>query len=333
MGHMLMLMSMITQRRLAELAGVTQSAVSLALRGHPRIHAETRRRIESLAEEHGYHRDALVSALSLRRWSRPTGPLVYLESTISRAVPGGDNYWKSVQQRCRALGLSVQSVPPARRGDAQLTAELVSAGVRGLIVGQDTSAGPPWMIEWPQFAVVHCGMFAAPEAGDVVAADLFTAAISAWRALQERGYERVAAVMPVLERSLSEQMLASALLTVTRIVGDPRRLSAWIGSPGAARTMTTWLRRQRAQAVLGYGDGMREVLLRAGIDLPYAALACGEHRPTAAGVVIPFGKIGARAVDLLMEKMQNGAVGRASGRIIHLVEMPWRDGDTLPDLT
>jgi hypothetical protein len=116
------------------------------------------------------------------------------------------------------------------------------------------------------------------------------------------------------------------------MVGDDRRLAAWIGSPGAARAMTAWLRRQRPQAVLGYGDGMREVLLRAGIDLPYAALACGEHRPTAAGVVIPFGAIGARAVDLLVEKMRHGAVGRASDRIIHLVEMPWRDGDTLPDV-
>jgi len=330
---MLMLMSMITQRRLAELAGVTQSAVSLALRGHPRINTETRRRIEHLAEQHGYHRDPLVSALSLRRWARPTGSLVYLESHVSKVVTGGDNYWKSVQRRCQELGLVLQAIPEKRRGDAKLSAELEQNGVRGILVGQDTSAGSPWLIEWPRFAVVHCGMYAAPEAGDVVAADLFTAAMSAWRALQDRGYQRVAAVMPVVERSLSEQMLAAALLTVTRMVGDPRRLSAWIGSPTAARTMLAWLRRQKAQAVLGYGDGMREVLLRAGIDLPYAALACGEHRPTAAGVVIPFSAIGARAVDLLVEKMQHGAVGRASGRIIHLIEMPWRDGDTLPDLT
>jgi hypothetical protein len=74
---------------------------------------------------------------------------------------------------------------------------------------------------------------------------------------------------------------------------------------------------------------MLETLRRMGIDLPFAALACDEHR-VAAGMAVPYEAIGAEAVDLLVGKLRHGSIGRPAGRRIHLVEMPWQDGDSLP---
>ena len=67
-----------------------------------------------------------------------------------------------------------------------------------------------------------------------------------------------------------------------------------------------------------------EALKRAGFNLPFAALACGERRVAAAGIVVSFQAIGSEAVDLLVDKLRHGAVGQVSGRRIHLVAMPWR---------
>mgnify|MGYP001098964560 FL=1 len=45
---------MITTRKLAELAGVSQSTVSRSLNDRPEISAETKERVRALAKEHGY---------------------------------------------------------------------------------------------------------------------------------------------------------------------------------------------------------------------------------------------------------------------------------------
>jgi DNA-binding LacI/PurR family transcriptional regulator len=324
---------MITQRTLAKRLGLTQSSVSLALRGHSSIPAATRRRVERLAAETGYRRDLLVSGLALRRWSTPIGGLAYLGCEVAGGDPAGDDYWQAVRGRCRHLGLNLQYVPPTRRQDVHLGAMLENAGVRGLVVGQDTREQPGWRVDWARFAVVHCGLYAVPESGDVIAADLFAAVAGACRAMQCRGYQRIAVLMPTRTWAMSEQLLAAAMVALERSLGDPRRLAVWVGRATERERMYAWLRRRRPQAVLGYGDGMLEELKRAGFNLPFAALACGERRVAAAGMVVPFQAIGSEAVDLLVEKLRHGAVGQVSGRRIHLVAMPWRDGDSLPNDT
>ena len=49
-----------TVRQLAELAGVSRTTISLALRNHPSISLKTRERIQQLADEHGYTSDRCI---------------------------------------------------------------------------------------------------------------------------------------------------------------------------------------------------------------------------------------------------------------------------------
>ncbi len=53
----------ITQKHIAEAAGVSKSAVSLALRNHPSLPRATRERIRRLADRMGYYPDPALSAL------------------------------------------------------------------------------------------------------------------------------------------------------------------------------------------------------------------------------------------------------------------------------
>ena len=62
----------VTQQDVALRAGVHRTAVSLALKKHPSIPAETRERIEAVAAEMGYVPDPMLSALAAYRGSRRT---------------------------------------------------------------------------------------------------------------------------------------------------------------------------------------------------------------------------------------------------------------------
>ena len=50
-------------QQIGEAAGVSKSAVSLALRNDPRIPESTRQRIQTIAREMGYRRNPVVDSL------------------------------------------------------------------------------------------------------------------------------------------------------------------------------------------------------------------------------------------------------------------------------
>jgi transcriptional regulator with XRE-family HTH domain len=63
-----------TQKDIAKAAGVTQATVSLALRNHPSIQAETSARIRTIAGSLGYVPDPYLAGLSsYRQAKRPPG--------------------------------------------------------------------------------------------------------------------------------------------------------------------------------------------------------------------------------------------------------------------
>lgn len=84
-------MKAVTLREVAREAGLTKSAVSLALRHDPRIPPATRRRVAACARRLGYRRNAVVAHLmsELRRGTeagpRATVALLNLNEKIGRA--------------------------------------------------------------------------------------------------------------------------------------------------------------------------------------------------------------------------------------------------------
>jgi DNA-binding LacI/PurR family transcriptional regulator len=208
---------------------------------------------------------------------------------------------------------------------------LRARGVRGLLVGQTTLGRRPWVLPWEDFAVVHCGLYVPPSAGDVVAPDLLGAVDMGWRALLARGHRRIAAVLPIDQRALPEQVLAGSLLALERAVGNRRQLAAWVGPRAEVAAAVAWLRGRRCDAVLGYDEALWLRLRRAGIAAPYAAMAVSAGDSPVAGPRLPFAAIGSAAVDMLEAKLRHGERGDGGARRIHLLPTPWGGGASLPD--
>jgi DNA-binding LacI/PurR family transcriptional regulator len=314
-----------TQRDLARRLGLTQSCVSQALRGSPRIGAATRARVRAAAVATGYLPDPALAAMSRRRWTAaPPALVAYLGSRGG----GRDRYLDAVQARCTELGLRLWHLPRAHaEDDVQAQRALDRRRVAGVIIGQATTLESPRRLAWERLRAVHCGLLVLPESGDVACPDLPAAVPVAWRRLQELGYRRVAAVMPTDPRSHSEQLLAGALLALERAVGD-ERLRVWIGPRNDQRAALAWLRRRPVDAILGYDQEVHDLVRHAGLTTPVAALTSIADRADVAGMRLPFAAVARLAVELLAERLRSPP-GPPPERRIHLVEMRWEDGPSL----
>lgn len=85
-------------RDIANKAGCHYSTVSLALRNHPRIAAETRERVQRAAAELGYRPDPMLAALNayrvMKQPPRQSGVLAWLTNYPTR------DFWRDVSCEC-----------------------------------------------------------------------------------------------------------------------------------------------------------------------------------------------------------------------------------------
>src|SRR4029077_7484412 len=120
------LVQQIRTTRMAEIAqelGMASSTVSRALRGDPRISAEMRQRVETLAKNTGYRPNPLVSALMASRRRRGAGEVDVIALVTNY---GGRESWRAkdvcrweyegIIARATALGFRVEIFPFAEYG-------------------------------------------------------------------------------------------------------------------------------------------------------------------------------------------------------------------------
>jgi DNA-binding LacI/PurR family transcriptional regulator len=320
-----------TQKEIALKAGVTQACVSLVLSGSTRITEATRRRVLSVAKTGGYLPDLALSALANRRWHGPRhAPIVYLRSRTEPSQ-GTDRYLLAAQSRCRELGVRLLVIERKRGDDHEVQRKLDGLGAAGVIVGQSTLLEHPRQLSWERLRAVHCGLIVPPASGDVVCPDLSGAVSTAWKRMQSMGYRRIAAIHFADPRAYSEQLISGALLALEHVVGDKTRFRVWIGSRRDFATAERWLTSQSTDAVLGYDpelfDRLRKNTLLAGI--PFAALVNVAERRDIAGMELPFAAIAEVAVDILSDRLRDKP-GTPTQRRLHLIEMSWFDGPSLP---
>ncbi|MBM3866623.1 MAG: LacI family DNA-binding transcriptional regulator [Verrucomicrobia bacterium] len=78
---------MVTQRDIAQAAGLSQATVSLALRRHPGLPATTIDRVHAAAASLGYRPDPLISALMSQRQARKPGGTLRAKIAFLTAFP------------------------------------------------------------------------------------------------------------------------------------------------------------------------------------------------------------------------------------------------------
>lgn len=259
----------------AKAAGVSHSTVSRALAGHPRIPAETRARIERLAQEMGYIPSAVARGLAMQQ-RRTLGVIV-----ASLTDPYASEVVSGIEAAARAQDFTV--ILTSSGGDAarELAAVQTMVGQRvdGLILVSARSGELtlPLLSRAP-FPIV---LVNSPQRGArvySVSSDNAHGAALAVDHLFELGHRRVAIIGGPIESASARERLAGyrATLAAHDLKVDEALLLAGDGTPAAGekglRHLMALPANRRPTAIFCYNDltaiGALHAAHRLGLAVP-----------------------------------------------------------------
>ncbi|MDR2674210.1 MAG: LacI family transcriptional regulator [Opitutaceae bacterium] len=334
----------ITQRQVAQRAGVHQTTVSLVFRNHPSVPETTRRRVLAAAEALGYRRHPLLAALMSTRLRLAGGDagspvLAFLTDFETRdrwkISPTAVEMHDGARARAQELGYRVKvfwlndpEVPPARLGRI-----LWARNIHGILLAPTHHPRGSLTFDFAPFSVVRLGAGSehAPITG--VMHDHFSGMETALGRCLRAGRWRVGVTLMIgVNKLVSDRWLAAhALACGAR--GGIARLPAWEGDFEPGR-FAGWLKRHRPDALVGTFAGKlpgwlrgRGVAVPGGLALVSLSLSADER--FCAGIYQRSRVIGARAVDLLAGALNHNDTGLPSMRQVLQIEGEWRDGPSL----
>lgn len=330
----------VTQTDVARAAGVSRSAVSLALKGTNKLSPETRSRILAAIVQLGYVPDPLLSALSSYSAKQPApshkGTLVWLAQSVPhhpwREVHLFREFLHASQEHAKARGFTVEVMDVAEMGITwQRAGEIANArGVLGVFIGPHVHPG--MRIEafpWERFSCVTFGhSIVWPPVHSVAPAHYRSGLRLMWE-LRRRGYERVGLVIdPKQDERLDFSFGAAYRVGWTQFFqGEPLPICHAFNRSREAE-LIAWAKQHRIDAVISAsgqtGDSLADHGYRIPEDVGMVCTSCvpeGEH--PIAGIYTDPKRIGKIAVDLMVSMIQRGERGIPEYATRTLVDCLW----------
>jgi len=313
----------ITLQQIARAAGCSLATVSYALRDDPRIRPETRKRVQSVAEQLGYRPNPRFSALmSHIRQSRPVAAgerIAFVWVHTPRAETAKDPFLQRVflgaKARAEALGYGLEQFWTAERGmtDRRLSEVMKSRGIVGVLLSPVMHEAEVTLdLEWACFAPAVIGSARwNPE--------LHHAGHHHYMAMR-LALERLAAAgcrrpMAILEAEVNER--ARRAWEAAFAVFHPSRSEAgellWIGLPEDRRAVARRIRMCRPDALVVSAHAIIEQLRAKQIavapEMPIINLHWIPTVPAIGGVDQSYDTIAANAVDLVVSQLNSNETG------------------------
>lgn len=335
----------VTQRDVAERAGVHRSTVSLALRDNPNIPAETTERVKQAAAELGYEPDPMLTALAAYRSGRRDKPfrgtLAWLVNNNPmhdwRAVTMIRDIYLGAKERAPVHGYSLEIFKLGVNGlpGTRVAGVLRSRNVSGILVCPQPRPNTALDFPWGNFSSVAFGhTLVSPQLHTVVSAH-FRSMMHLLNETRALGYRRIGLVHSRNVDMRVSHAYLGAYLANSHLYG------AGVSVPPvdpAEDDFKRWFRRCRPDAVVSAGlADITAVLEGAGLSAPrdvgVAVLPLPEASGEMAGMYENSRHMGAIAIDLLVSLMQQGLRGAPEFPHYTHVDSVWVPGASLPPRT
>lgn len=345
----------VTQRDVADAAGVHNTTVSLALRNNPCIPAETRQRIHAIAERLGYRPDPALRALATYRRnvaiSRRTETVAFVTTSPTRFGwrddPGENQLYVGAARKAAEYGyqLEVFWLNDAEMNAARLSRMLFHRGVSGVVISAANSAGmKPLSFDWSTMTGVIIGCAARIAELPRVANDVAGGVRQAFRRALAAGYTRPGLLLPSGLDDQFEQAFSVGFLTEqsrlpaashipilhhSHHVGGDRR-----EGPQHPLFFNRWLKTYRPDVLIGPHALARSLADKVGLSVPEdIALVdpyCERSDPEVACVRQSRERVGEIGFEVLAGQLQQNVRALPEFPTVTLVEGAWRDGASLP---
>ncbi|HEX9784401.1 MAG TPA: LacI family DNA-binding transcriptional regulator [Opitutaceae bacterium] len=334
----------VTMADVGRAAGVSHTAVSLALRNDPSIPPSTRKRILAAVRKLGYRPHAGISSLMAQiRSNRPV--TIHSELAAITQWPEGAGtpvaeawreQWLGARRRAEQLGYMLEEfwIGDGKLTPRRLDAILHARNIDGLVIFP--SLHPQTMdLAWENYTATAIGFsLEAPQIHRVVTAH-FDAVLIALGQLRKRGYRRIGLVIDEHLSWRVRRNWEAAFWAFAHEHGNvaPSAIATFPQAQGGER-LGPWLKQYRPDAILcAIAFPLRSWLTEHGWRVPedigLAGLATMLPGEGCACVDEKWQDVGAAAVDFLVGQMRRGERGVPRRPMVTLIRGEWVEGDSV----
>ena len=335
-------------RKLAVLADLSPSAVSLALRDSPKISVATRERVRLLAHKNGYVPDAKIVSLmrSLRqsRAIRQTACFgvvsLYDDSRPWERSRHLKRIYEGMVRRARELGYRLEPIWLRAPGMTyrRVRSILDTRGIEGLLCFGSGALEDDFPADLDHYAIVTIGLSIRTPLHRVTS-HFYSDTITVLNRLHQLGYRRPGLVLGRYEQARTSHIHAAAYLGwCDRMLGSAPAVPTLCLDRVEEAPLIEWLAGQKPDAVVfvHLDDTLKELQtvlkknrVRVPKDLGVAVLSHIVDGTGFSGMQQNQPVMGAWAVELLAARIANRDFGFPKNPRIEMVESEWVEGASL----
>ncbi len=337
-----------TLREIARSIGLSHTTVSLSLRNDPSIPAATRERVRVAADRLGYRSNVLVSTLmtQVRLKHQKAAPEVI--AFLSGGASAHDwqqhsacvGFYEGARRQAPKLGMRVEPFWLGSAGESSAAAcrILRARAIRGVLIAPFPVPVYRHELDWPRLICVGLGYVYKDHPLHRATHNHFHGVRTACENLVRLGYRRIGLMLESSQNTRVGYSWLGGYLAAAQMLGVARLEPLLTRDDEPPATVRQWLRRQRPDAVIGFGPRQFLALEHAGCRIPadvgFAALDIAQmnldHVAEPAGIDQNLEQIGATAIDTLATLLYHNEQGFPLHPVLSMIEGRWIDGRTAP---
>lgn len=337
-----------TIRQLAALTGVSRTTVSLALRNHPSLPADTRARIQKFAAAQGYKQDPVVSTLMAQlrtaRVKRSVERIAYVTTWDTRdgwRQPGNENnFFLGAAERAAKLGYELEHIWAREPGltTARLSKIFYTRAIRGIILAPFGNPRSHITMEWKYFATSAISHTLVRPLVHRASHGHYNGMFIALRHLRHHGYRRIGFATRLEQSERVSNNWLAALLVYQQSIPEAQRVPPLLSPVPTkagmdAAAFEQWYLAHKPDVVISNLINPLHLLQKMGLRVPedvgYASLDLLLKDDPWSGVDQQAMEVGSSAVDLVVTQLQNNEFGLPKYPKTVYMDGLWREGNTL----
>ncbi len=336
-------MSNPTLRTLAKKLGLSRTTVSDALRGSPRVRADTIARVKAAADEVGYQRNPLTGTVMslLRRSSGQEfrGVIGAIEIVPPNRPPNAAHYTDAlmvgIHRRAADLGFKVEKfdVGPQGMTMRRLDSILQARGIKALVLLPAMGFPDFSALDWTRFTGVYTDYFINQPPLHCVCSDHYRSMVALLQELHRRGYRRPGLFMDVPLDERLQYRWEGAFMALQSYLPEVEPVPPLRVRETTREAFMEWFETHRPDVVIGHEvEGLkwlREAGHRVPEDVGFVCLNSLRATPDCASLDFQADQLGYRAAELVTAQLLHNEMGESPQPSLTTIPAKWVEGKTL----